>query len=195
MQARHAANAAILVLLAACGTVESTKMTVGGDETLIFDFQDHRPPPERMSARSGTRGEVLTRLGDESITPPGPVLLRSWLHNKGPAALEGRRVVLQEFLVHVYEPPVRAHPAADAAGLLGLLVGHGIAAATSPKNISVRISGTVDGQEFTAYVIRSLTGRVSESHINSVMREALDSAVASIGDILAAKKENAAAEQ
>lgn len=192
MRVRHAAPVAVFILLAACGTVESTKIDARGDETLIFDFQDHRPPPERTTTRWGTGGEVLTRLGDESITPSGPALFRTWLHNKGSAALEGKRVVLQEFLVTVYEPPVRAHPAADFAGLVGLLVGHGIAAATSTKVVSVRISGTVDSQEFVAFGNGSFRGRVSESDINTVIREALDSAVAKVGDILAAQKETAA---
>jgi hypothetical protein len=175
----------LALVLAACGTVDSTKLDVKSAETRIFEFQDHRLPTERETSRTGKGGEVLTRLGDDRISPSGPALLRAWLHDRGPQTLEGKRVVLEEFLVQVYEPPVRAMAGAEAAGLLGLLLGHGIAATNSPKAVTVRISGTVNGKEFAAIGLRSFKGRVQENDINSVISEALDEATAKIANILA----------
>jgi hypothetical protein len=130
-------------------------------------------------------------LGDDKLTPPGPTLLRSWLHSKGPGTLEGKRVVLHQFVVQVYEPPVRAVSSADAAGIAGLALAHGFAAITSEKTVMVRIEGTVDGQQFTAVKWGGFRAGVSQNNINSVIRQTLDAAVASITETLAAKKEPA----
>jgi hypothetical protein len=189
MRAGRAAQLALLFALASCGTVDSTNLEVPREEKLVFEFQDHRPPPERTSARSASRGEVLTRLGDDRLTPPGPTLLRTWLHTKGPAALQGKRVVLQDFVVQVYEPHVEAHPAAHAVPIVGQIVGHTIAEVASAKLVTVRIVGTVDGQEFAALERGSFKGRVSEKDINSVIRKTLDAAVTRVAEILAANIE------
>jgi hypothetical protein len=184
--AGHACTAAFALALAltACGTVESTKLDVKSTETRIFEFQDHRLPAARETTRTGRDGDVLTRLGDDRLSPSGPALLRAWLHNKGPAALEGKRVVLEEFLVQVYEPlPMTA--GMEVAGFMGLLVAHAIAATDGPKVVTVRISGTVNGMEFAAMRLRDFKGRLQEREINSVITEALDEATAKIANILA----------
>jgi hypothetical protein len=181
---------ALALALTACGTVGSTKLDIKSTETRIFEFQDQRPTLERETSRTKQGGTVLTRLGDDRINPSGPALLRAWLHNKAPATLDGKRVVLTEFLVLVYEPPVRAFDGTENAGLVGLLVGHGIAAAKSPKTVRVHVSGTVDGKEFSAIGLENFTGRVQENEINSVITQALDVATTKIAEILAGPADN-----
>lgn len=186
--APHLASLLATFLVAACGTVTTTTLDVKSDEKYVFDLQDHRPSVERRGERTTEYGNTLTRLGDENISPAGPVLLRTWLHRKGPASIEARRIVLTEFAVTVFEPAVHVPAGMAAAGLLGLIGGHGIEAVRSYKVVSVRVTGTVDGEEFQGFASDRFRGRVQHADINKVIERALDHTVERIAAALEPKK-------
>lgn len=187
---------AAVLLLAACGAVESTKLDVVPITTTAFSFQDDRPAEDRHSAVINSIGGKSTMLADDTINPPGPALLQTWLSRKLDKPLAGKTVALRVFSVQIYEAPTSswtdnrsAYQAAQSStasvpgsnpltqaigmGLAGLVI-NGFKSANADKYVWVKISGTVDGVEFAGSGNATFHGHVGEADVNGVITKALD---------------------
>lgn len=187
----------LLAGLAGCGTVDSTRIDYKPADTMSFRFEDERPVEERLTTKGRSPAGHTTLLADDSITPPGPVLLKAKLSETLGGKISGRKVVLSEFSVQIFEPvavvneqafqsAANSVPGAGIAGVLfGRLLVGGIEAVKSEKTVRVRIAGAVDAAKFEATEYGTFRGRVTEDDINSVILKALDGTASRIRDELA----------
>jgi len=190
---RHFPTILAVLLLFGCGTTGSTQINVVAAKFTAFDIKDERPLDQRASSKATEPYGEVSRLGDDAISPSGPELLKAWLGDKLGERLSGKKIVLTEFFVQVVDPKVAiderrlGNAAASAPPVSGLfarwLIG-GIDSVKSDKTVGVRIGGTVDGVDFSARGGGSFKGRVSAGNINSVITQALDSAVTDIGRLI-----------
>jgi hypothetical protein len=187
----------LLAGFAACGTVESTRVNYKVVDSISFRFEDERPIEERLTARTSSVAGRTTLMGDDSISPSGPMLLRSKLGEALSEEISGAKVLLSEFSVQIFEPAAQINEQAfqsaansvPGAGIAGVLLGRlfvgGIEAVKSEKTVRVRISGAVDAVRFGASTYGTFKGRVTEDNINSVILKALDETVGNIKEELA----------
>jgi len=182
-----------VVMLGACGTVDKVEVlpvATGRQQAAAletsFRFVDERPIGERLTSRSDSRAGEVVRLGDDSLSPSGPELLRAKLHEKLDQRLKGMNVALVQFEVQIYDPPVVLNDAGmqgagAAAGPLGLLLGAlvvgGIQRISNDKTVRVSIVARLGPEEVETRTFGSFKGRVSAGNINEVMTKALDDVV------------------
>jgi hypothetical protein len=192
---------ATALALSGCGSVATTKLNVTSKEVTSFAFRDERPLELRLSYKNAASYGETTRLGDDSISPSGPVLVKAWLHDKLGARLAGKKIVLTEFSVEVFDPAVSINEqnfqnamastpgAGPLAGALARLLVGGIESARSDKTVGVKIGGKIDDDDFNARGGGAFKGRVLGDDINSVITQALDNTVSEIDKVLSAPKE------
>lgn len=135
-------------------------------------------------------------LCDDTVSPSGPDLVKTWLNNKLSSQLVRKKIVLQEFSIRILDPKVvineqsmdhavASTPTADPISpLLARWFIIGIEGARSEKTVSVQIAGKIGEQEFTGGGRENFKGRVTESSISSVIVQALDTAVSDIERLL-----------
>ena len=171
---------AAALLLAACGTTDTTRYPIPADAApeLIApwpNFEDARAAEFRRSGEQDASGSTMTYIADDKMSPTPPQLLAMTLRINGTP--ETAKVVLEEFIVTVYEPALGPGNAGIgvAFGLIGALMDMGVQRAILRKTVNVRIKGSIDCQPFLAMALDSFKGAVEEKHINGVIKQALDS--------------------
>lgn len=179
----------LALALTACGTTSSTKLDVTVVDASKLQLLDERPPEQRLASQSASSIGTITRLGDDSVSPPPAALVRTWLYRGMPDALANKRVALTRFAVEIYDPAVTVDhqrlgtaaggiPGSNAAsaGLAGGLI-TGIESIRSTKTVGAKIELRIDDQLVAARGGGSFQGRVTETDINAVITDALDDLV------------------
>src|SRR4051794_36001896 len=97
------------VLLYGCGTpavIQTTtlaKPSVHSSAAASFEFRDARPLAETMSRKEASPNGTTIFLGDNSLNPTGPELVKAALQQALDAKLAGKAVALTEFTLYVYD--------------------------------------------------------------------------------------------
>lgn len=192
---RHLFWGLVLLILGGCGTASSVRLATQAPIGSSFEFQDQRQDDQRHTRIDRSAHGASTYLGDDSLQPSGPELLRAWLHRQLDAKLKGKEVALLEFTVQIYEPAVviddnalqsaaastpNGYAALPFAGLMIL----GIERIRSEKSVRVVIQGTVASAEFAVTASEMFRGRVTESNLRETLEKALDQAVAEVDRLL-----------
>lgn len=175
--------------LTACGTTSSTKLDVTVVDASKLPLLDERSPEQRLASQSTSSIGTITRLGDDSVSPPPAALVRTWLYRGLPDALATRRIALTGFAIEIYDPAVTVDhqrlgtaaagvPGGNAAsaGLAGGLI-IGIESIRSTKTVGAKIELRIDDKVVAARGGGSFQGRVTEADINAVITDALDDLV------------------
>ncbi len=174
----------LLTVLTGCGTVASVKMTTLQIENPSFKLLDNRPSETRQSRIDKDASGTTTFYADDNISPSVPELVTAALQAELRDKLAGRTVILNEFVMYVYEHRAsvdmnQLHTAAAstpggyaAAPFAGLLISS-IDEVIGEKTVYVRISGKVEGQEFSTFIGDLYRGRVTESNIQITLQKTL----------------------
>jgi hypothetical protein len=192
LSSRGVLVAAAVAAAGGCQSAGPYRFEVREVDSTNFAFRDERPLEQRAAYESYAPSQGgFRRLGDNELSPSPPALFSSWLqHNLGPD-LSGKTVVLNEFLVMVSESVSRAASSAvspvpgasTGANVAGILAGsameQGAGRGRAEKTLSVRISGKVDGREFSGQSRRMGTD------FHGAIRQALDRSVIQIQEQLA----------
>lgn len=186
-----------ILLLFGCGTVTSTKFDLPvASRAATFDLRDERPSEERLGRKSKEAYSEITFLADDGLSPPGPLLLKSWLGQKLSDRIGGKQIVLTKFLVSVSDPVTSINEQAYSnamastpgvnvfSGLLARWTIGGIESARSSKTVGVRIEAKIGDQAFSGIATGSFAGRVSESNVNSIIMQALEETVKDLTRLL-----------
>jgi hypothetical protein len=176
----------VLSLLAGCGTTGSIQANLAPVEGTNFILVDGRSVDQRTGSKfKESSGTDVSIFGDDLITPPPPVLVKSWLHHQGSRAIAGRTLYLRQFEVRVEEPPVavdearfsQAASSTPGAGFLGVLLARAVVGSIEivrgDKNVLLSIEGALDQWPFKVRSGGSFKGRVTESDVMSVINSAL----------------------
>jgi hypothetical protein len=171
----------------ACGTTSTAQMNVVPVAATSFTLVDERPPEQRRQGKVQSISGETTRFGDDSLSPPAPALVRTWLQNHLSSSLGGKEVVLKSFDASVYDPAVTVHEVPGTEGMFGVAggaLGRGMMSmfqsSSGHKYVNVNIELMVDGKTIQARKAGQFRGRVSEEDILGVVKSALDETVAQI---------------
>ena len=179
-------SAFALLALSACGTTTSVTVPITVPTSTSFKLIDSRPH-EQLLSRSPTATDPEFYLGDDAIRPAAPDILRATIERRASKQFIGKTIILTDVVVSVKvlnvsvdagrliasTPPV---PASVAAGPLAAVAIYGIESVRSKKWVYVRMRGTIDDKEFSAYRTDSFAGRVSEANILSTLQAVVEAA-------------------
>jgi len=174
----------LLFLMTGCGTVTSVKVGTLQVEQPSFRFLDNRTNEMRESHVDLDSSGVTTFYADDNIFPSPPTLIASALQTELRDKLAGHTIILNEFIMYVYEhtAPVnkdQLHTAVAstsggyaAESIAGMLI-PSIDKIVGEKTVYLRISGKIDDQEFSTFVGDLYRGRVTEANIQTTLKKTL----------------------
>lgn len=196
---RYTSLLLMLLSLAGCGTASTTHLDVSSTQAPMFELVDARTAEAKLSSKSNRPEGQIVSLGDDAVQPAGPMLMQSWLSNRFQTRIQGHQLTLEEFAVEVTDPAVSVDAeginrsanvtpgAGPLAGALAYWLIVAIEHTRSDKYVGVRISGKLGDQAFTARGDDTFKGHVTESDINAVIMQALESMAEQIDNLLLAE--------
>ena len=175
-----------LLALTACGTTTSLTVPVTVPTSTSFTLIDNRPP-EQLTSRSPTGTDPTFYFGNDAIRPSVPDFLKATIERRASKRFVGKTVIVTEVIVSVKVPAVSVDPgklaastspvpASVVAAPLAALAIYGIESARSKKWVYVRVAGTIDDKEFSAYRSDTFAGRVSEANVLATLQAVVEAA-------------------